>query len=342
MSDKLLTISIAAYNAASYLSDALDSVLTIPDSGKLEVIVVNDGSQDSTLDIANAYAVEYPDIVRVIDKPNGNYGSTINASIPVATGKYYRLLDADDWMDSKEFQQFVSDLYDCDADLVVSPFTFVFDDGRRAEIYDGTSKMETGLYNFDDLVLNTRIPMHSFTIKTEILQANGIKITEGCPYTDLEFVLKPIPFISTVYNCAPNVYRYRLGREGQSVSVESWQRNLDKAITVTCEIAAFYESISSDPGVSDFKKNYILRSAAGSAANKYRILLSLPVTEDNKRRLRDFDSKLDALSSTVHAVAGESGGKLVKALFASNRKAYLFLSIFYRIKLKLTSGTSDC
>ena len=89
---KLLSLAIAAYNMEAFLDQCLKSVtrFDIPDS--LEVIVVNDGSKDRTSEIAHAYQKMRPDIIQVIDKENGHYGSCINKGLEVATGKYFRPL----------------------------------------------------------------------------------------------------------------------------------------------------------------------------------------------------------------------------------------------------------
>jgi glycosyltransferase involved in cell wall biosynthesis len=72
---KLLTLAVASYNMEAFLDQCLESVTNfdIPDS--LEVLVVNDGSNDKTSNIAHVYQQLRPDIVKVIDKKNGHYGS---------------------------------------------------------------------------------------------------------------------------------------------------------------------------------------------------------------------------------------------------------------------------
>ena len=88
MEQKQLTVSVAAYNVAGSLRRCLDSLIG-PDEmmARLEVIVVNDGSTDETVAMARTYAERYPQTFKVIDKANGGYGSTINASIACAHGK---------------------------------------------------------------------------------------------------------------------------------------------------------------------------------------------------------------------------------------------------------------
>lgn len=119
---KLLTISIAAYNVEKYLEKALTSMICSPTAmEKLEVIIEDDGSTDGTLSIAKKYEKLYPDVYRAIHKENGGYGSTINNSIVLAQGKYFKQLDGDDWFDTENIEQFLNWLSAVDADFVVTP-----------------------------------------------------------------------------------------------------------------------------------------------------------------------------------------------------------------------------
>ena len=76
---KILSVSIASYNVEKFIRKALDSCCVPEIMDRLEVLVVNDGSTDSTLEIAREYEEKYPQTFRVIDKKNGGYGSTVNA-----------------------------------------------------------------------------------------------------------------------------------------------------------------------------------------------------------------------------------------------------------------------
>ena len=95
--EKLLSIIIPSYNMEQLLPRCLDSLLASGAGEAFEAIVVNDGSKDDTLKVALSFRDANPGCIRVIDKPNGNYGSTINAALPQAEGKYVKVLDADDW-----------------------------------------------------------------------------------------------------------------------------------------------------------------------------------------------------------------------------------------------------
>ena len=128
---KLLSVIIPAYNMEAYLQQCVESILRTPSLATVEVVVVNDGSKDKTLRIARQYAERYADTVRVIDKPNGNYGSTINAALPVVRGEYVKILDADDCFDTPSLAKFLEFLRKMQGvDMVVTPFVEV---GRRKE-----------------------------------------------------------------------------------------------------------------------------------------------------------------------------------------------------------------
>ena len=99
--EKILTISVAAYNVEEYIRQTLDSLTDERVIGNLEIFVVDDGGKDSTLDIAKEYANIYPESVFPIHKENGGYGSTVNYSLAHAHGKYFKLLDGDDWFDTE-------------------------------------------------------------------------------------------------------------------------------------------------------------------------------------------------------------------------------------------------
>lgn len=104
----------------AYIGKCLDSLL-IPEFDAVEVLVVNDGSKDRSSEIAHSYADRYPGSIRVIDKPNGNYGSCINAALPLATGRYIKVLDADDTFDTAAFSSFVRLLPSISDDAVITP-----------------------------------------------------------------------------------------------------------------------------------------------------------------------------------------------------------------------------
>lgn len=119
--DKILTIIIPTYNMSEYLDTCLKSLII--NSNLLEVLVINDGSKDNSLDIAKKYEKEYPHIFRTIDKQNGNYGSCVNRGLKEATGKYIKVLDADDKFNTKSLMNLVEIASKTDVDAFITDFS---------------------------------------------------------------------------------------------------------------------------------------------------------------------------------------------------------------------------
>lgn len=220
---KLLTIVVPTYNMESLLPRCLDSFLLKEElMSMMEVIVVNDGSKDRSSEIAHNYVLEYPNTYQVIDKLNGNYGSCINAALKIATGKYFRICDADDCYNNTNLEKYLCFLSETDADIVFSPFnTYVADD--LVSTFEVPGFLHDDVYNIDDL--NWRDPrisifraMHSMAIKREILVNNNYSQSEGISYSDTQFVFYSCLYASTCTFFKNAIYLYFLGRGGQTMS----------------------------------------------------------------------------------------------------------------------------
>ncbi len=96
---KLLSVAIPCYNSAAYMRHCIETLL--PGGEEIEILVVDDGSQkDNTLEIAKEYEEKYPTIVRAIHQENAGHGGAVNRGLENATGKYFKVVDSDDWVDS--------------------------------------------------------------------------------------------------------------------------------------------------------------------------------------------------------------------------------------------------
>lgn len=329
--EKILTISIAAYNVESFLFNTLDSfILSKPYMDLLEVIVVSDGSKDKTVEIANKFKQKYPNTFVVIDKDNGGYGSTINASIPIARGKYYKLVDGDDWVESSELEKLIDSLITSEADMILTKYCTVVDGTEETETIDCGYAFDNKEHK-SNVLYGHSLPMHMIAVKTSILKNNTIHITEKCFYTDLEYVVKLLPHVHNVFLLDATVYMYRIGREEQSVSIRSWQKNVEQAIKVTYELSDYYGKIDEDISDQNMKR-YILEKVSSSAINKYRILLSFPAKREVKERIKNYDKELSSVNPEIRREC--SSNKLVLLLMIPGMPLYRLLSIIYRKHLR--------
>ena len=218
--DKLLTIVIPTYNMQAYLGRCLDSLVVREGLIDLiEVLIVNDGSRDDSSSIAHGYENQYPQSFRVIDKENGNYGSCVNRGLAEAKGKYIKILDADDWFDTKEFEGYLEALTQIDADMILTDFNRVNEiDHVSSSQYKPKLESMT-VYDFQQMDYD-RIGvwvMHAVTYNVQLLRSIGYYQTEGISYTDLEWTYLPLYAVKTVVYIDRIVYQYCVGREGQTM-----------------------------------------------------------------------------------------------------------------------------
>lgn len=272
LDNKVLTISVAAYNAEQYLDKCLKSICSSSFAIRYcEVIIVNDGSNDRTSEIGHKYEVLYPNCFKVIDKQNGGYGSTVNYSLNVASGKYFKLLDADDWFNSTIIDRFISFLKDVDSDVVFTPYYVCKMSGSDFKIVSISELSSSDYGFFDDLDFSNRhFTMHSITFKTSILKNSNVRLDEGTLYTDSEFVTQPIPQVTTYSAVDLPLYCYRVGRDGQSCDYRQITKHLDDLIRVlNCLIPVLYQC------QSKAKRDFISQQIFGVVGQLFNgILLS--------------------------------------------------------------------
>lgn len=226
--NKILSVSIAAYNVEKYLPKLFE-VLKVNEYVResIELIVVNDGSKDNTLGVAKKYVEEFRNSITIIDKENGGYGSTINSAIKVAKGGYFRVLDGDDWFNNNNINDYLKYLENSNDDVIITPFEKIFEDGREIELID--QHQDADLYS-------SPLQMHEITVKTELYRNKANPITEHCFYTDVEYALNVMLIAKTISKYNKPIYCYRIGREGQSISIESRKKyiNDDEKVCRKC------------------------------------------------------------------------------------------------------------
>lgn len=241
--EKLLTIIIPAYNMETYLDRCVSSIII--DNKELlslvEIIIVNDGSTDGTLAIAQAYQQEYHDSIIVVDKENRNYGSCINAGLALAQGKYIKVLDADDWFDKESFEGFVRKLKDLDVDLVVTEFSKVNQDrivlwcSSYGQVYDVVLTSR-------DLDRMEPMQMHALCYRTALLRDHNYQQTTGISYTDTEWSVIPMLYVKK-FVCLPiNLYQYLVGRDGQTMDISVVGKRADQLVKTYSKCIAWIKN----------------------------------------------------------------------------------------------------
>lgn len=333
--EKLLTVVVPTYNVEKYIEQNLRSFIVKKVLEELEVLVINDGSTDNSPLISEKYAKQYPDTFRIVNKENGGHGSTINRGIVEARGKYFKVVDADDWVIEQGLIQLMNTLRTCDSDLVVSNFYWYHDrkNTKSVEIKEPFLGVEYGReYRFSDVCEDMYVKMHGMTVKTEILKKIP-QIDEHCFYVDVEYVLFPIPWIETV-TCIPDfVYMYRIGLAGQSMNINKMQRNQEHFDRVLERMLAFYTECK-EQQMGKEKLNYLKNYLARVAASRFKIFLSFPYSPKIKHEMKTFDENIRRSYPEIYDAVKQ---KAVLLLRKSRFHLYFAAQLGYKLSERIKS-----
>ena len=316
--EKLLTFSVAAYNVEKYLDKLFNSILSVDKLDRVEVLIINDGSKDKTAEITKKYENLYPDIVRLIDKENGGHGSTINRGIQEATGKYFRALDGDDWIDTNGLERLLECISNIDSEVILMDYITCYEGGEDIleKVADFSPKKELLL---DAIISNIGyMRYHSVIYNTNFLKSNHIKLDENCFYVDTEFMLYPMKFIKTLTYLDWPLYCYRIGLGEQSVSANGRKKHIKDSQKVGYCLLNFYKTLSK---ITRERRAYIENGIAAHCSFHINSLLLFNPSSEIKKEIIEFDNYIKSVSEDIYdKVSLES--KSIKLMRKTNYAMY--------------------
>ncbi|MCA2390889.1 glycosyltransferase family A protein [Lactococcus sp. NH2-7C] len=288
---KILTVTIPSYNTEKYIDECLPYLIDERIISDIEILIVSDGSKDNTVSVAQKWADKYPDSIRVIDKENGGHGSTINRGILEATGKYFKVVDGDDWVVTENFVKLVDYLKQVEVDIINNPY---LEHNEETTVETPMMNLEISARNIvehDQVVEQIKIPpMHTITYRTSILKDNEIKIDEKMFYVDVEYICYPLPFVKTsVYLNFP-VYVYRTNSGTQSMAISNMVKNRAMHLTMTKHIWNFITKLPKE--TSPTVKKVLTQRFSELIIAQYVINLSIPNRTERKSETSSFTTFL--------------------------------------------------
>ena len=124
--EPILSVIIPAYNVSKYISATIWSLLNQKNYRNIEILVINDGSKDNTLMVVESLKQDLFEsnttILKIIDKENGGHGSVINCGLKEVKGKYVKLIDGDDTVNSYNFGLLIDQLINEKADVIINDY----------------------------------------------------------------------------------------------------------------------------------------------------------------------------------------------------------------------------
>lgn len=221
------------------MAHAIETILTGGED--VEIIIVNDGSKDNTSKIGHEYAEKYPDIIRVIDKENGGHGDAVNYGLANAEGKYFKVVDSDDWVNTESLQNILNVLkkmeeHGEEVDMLIANYVYEKEGVSHKKVIHYRNVLpqnqifkwsDVGRFHIDQYIL-----MHSVIYRTQLLRDCHLVLPKHTFYVDNLFVYVPLPYVKTMYYLDVDFYRYYIGRDDQSVNEKNMIKNIDQQIKV--------------------------------------------------------------------------------------------------------------
>ncbi|PXW92096.1 glycosyltransferase involved in cell wall biosynthesis [Streptohalobacillus salinus] len=288
---KLLSIVVPCYNSEAYMHYAIESLLSGGD--KVEILIVNDGSSDETAAIADRYAAKYPAIVRAIHQENGGHGQAINTGLAHATGLYFKVVDSDDWVDTRAYFKVLETLRRFSGtsetvDIVISNFVYEKQGSKYRKVMRYKNVLPEGsVFGWDDVGTFKKgqfILMHSMIYRTKLLIESGLSLPKHTFYVDNLYVYTPLKYATRLYYIDVDLYRYFIGRDDQSVNESVMIRRIDQQLKVN---QLMIDAVDLDTIAEERLRDYMLKHLEVVTVIS-SILLIKSGTKENLRKKREL------------------------------------------------------
>jgi glycosyltransferase involved in cell wall biosynthesis len=202
-----IRVIVPAYNAEKYIRKCLDSLLC-QTKKDIEIIAVNDGSKDCTLDILNEYSEKYPSIVKVISQENQGLSITRNNGIKIAEGKYIAFVDSDDYVKPNMLEKLYNKAIEGDYDVVCSDVDCIYPN-KVLSVSSGIN-FETDALSIEQkkiLLLNLYVVVWNKLYKKEVF-TKDVMFEPGIWFEDVLFLHKIVPNLNKISFVNESFYQY--------------------------------------------------------------------------------------------------------------------------------------
>ena len=301
---KTVSFAVPCYNSADYMDKCIASLVALGDD--IEVIIVDDGStKDDTPAKADEWAARHPGIVRAVHQENGGHGAAVNAGLAAAAGRYFKVVDSDDWLDERAMEPIMrylrrqAELKE-PTDLVIANYVYekVHEGARTVMHYKSVfpEGREFGWADVGRFGPSQYLLMHSVIYRTELLRDMGLELPRHCFYVDNIFVYEPLPHVRTMRYFDEDMYRYFIGREDQSVNESVMLGRIDQHLRVTSLMIDDVDVMAiENRRLRHYMENYL--SMMMTIAS---VFLRMRNTDEDKRKLEGIWDYLRAANPALY------------------------------------------
>ena len=208
MNSPKVSVIVPVYNTEKYLRKCIDSLVnqTLED---VEIVIINDGSKDSSEHIIKEYIEKYPDKFVYRSQENSGQAVARNKAIELCNGEYIGFLDSDDFVKTDMFERMYNKALETGADYVACGYTdLTYENGQEIELQHYVASKVA--YKTKDMFMGALVSPFLHLYRRDIFTKSQVKFPEGVIYEDTAFYLNLIPYIKKLAVIEePLAYRVR-------------------------------------------------------------------------------------------------------------------------------------
>jgi glycosyltransferase involved in cell wall biosynthesis len=251
-----LSIIIPVYNTAKYIQKCFDSLQDLEVIGcKYEVLLINDGSTDNSIEIINSIALSNANVI-VISHENQGLSGTRNVGINNAKGEYVLFLDSDDWLNGTVIAKLLTQVKKDNLDLLSYGLEFFDENNKSLGVREKHPLVYEQIISGKEALIQGYQPSSSclFLYKTDFLKDNKLYFYPKIAQQDIEFTTRIMILAKTLYFSSEIGYNYY--RHSGTISIPKSKEKLKKYLSDSIIVAT---QMKKNKSVLDCKeKNLIL------------------------------------------------------------------------------------
>lgn len=259
-----VSLIVPIYNSAMYLSHCIESICH-QSYKNIELILVNDGSTDNSLEICKYYSNKY-DFIKIITQKNSGVSAARNAGIRISTGEYFTFVDSDDWLDNETVKIALDYLQKYDADVVTYGWKCIFEDNKDQKKCVESFETIDSNYEIIKKILTNYSDLGGGYPWNKIWKRSSFQHIEMFDqnlfyFEDLEWAVRMMKQVHKIVICPYALYNYFVREMSITNRVDGSEK---RELGYHQSIGKILENVSEMPEViSEFREKYYIEIVNG-------------------------------------------------------------------------------
>ena len=241
MEEIKISVIIPVYNVEKYIRQCLESVIN-QTLKNIEIIVVNDGTKDNSMKIAEEYLSDKR--IRIINKENGGQSSARNAGMREAKGKYICFIDSDDFIEKTMMEELYNKIEETNSDVVESGISLYDNKTHKIKERENKKYSYTGKGSYLWGEYTTEVCNKIY--KKDFLIANNIFFEEGMIHEDDLFTIRILFSTNKICHIQKSFYYYRINRCGSTMTNVNLEKRLQALQRIVEKIKEYQKMMQTD------------------------------------------------------------------------------------------------